>query len=160
MRKAIYPGSFDPITNGHVDIIRRALTIFDQLVIGVSVNADKSGIFSLNERRTLVSETFPNDDRIEVVVFEGLLVDFAKEQQTSLIVRGLRAASDFEFEFQLAAMNRSMDKNVETVFLMTGSETYFLSSRLVKEIALLGGDVAKMVPPHVAAALKNKRRGL
>ena len=157
MKKAIYPGSFDPITNGHVDIIRRALTIFDRLVVGISVNQDKAPVFSLEERKTLIRETFANDNRVEVDIFDGLLVDFAKLKQTSLVIRGLRAASDFEYEFPLAAMNRSMDNNFETVFLMTGSDTYFLSSRLVKEIALLGGNVEKMVPMHVAIALKNKR---
>jgi pantetheine-phosphate adenylyltransferase len=154
MKKAIYPGSFDPLTNGHVDIIRRAFSIFDKIVVGICVNQDKSPVFSLNERKDLIEQTFSHDERLEVVIFEGLLVDFARAQQTSLVVRGLRAASDFEYEFPLAAMNRSMDKNFETVFLMTGSDTYFLSSRLVKEIALLGGDVDKMVPKHVAAALK------
>lgn len=157
MRKAIYPGSFDPITNGHIDIIRRAFTIFDKVVVGISVNGDKAPLFSLREREAMIREVFADDPRIEVKIFEGLLVDFAKAESTSLVVRGLRAASDFEYEFPLAAMNRSMDKNFETVFLMTGSDTYFLSSRLVKEIAMLGGNVEKMVPPHVEAALKNKR---
>ncbi len=156
MRKAIYPGSFDPITNGHVDIIRRALTIFDELIIGISVNQEKSPVFTLEERRDLLLSTFPGESRLTVEIFEGLLVDFARNNQTSLVVRGLRAASDFDYEFQLAAMNRSLDHNFETVFLMTGSDTYFLSSRLVKEIALLGGDVSKMVPPHVVQALKKK----
>lgn len=157
MKKAIYPGSFDPITNGHVDIIDRALGIFDQLLIAISVNQEKSPVFTLDERKTLIEETFSHNDRIKVVIFEGLLVDFARKNDTGLVIRGLRAASDFEYEFQLAAMNRHMDKKFETVFLMTGSDTYFLSSRLVKEIALLGGDVAKMVPKHVKDALIKKR---
>lgn len=157
MKKAIYPGSFDPITNGHVDIIRRALTIFDHLVIAISSNMEKSPVFSLEERRVMIDQLFGDDRRISITIFDGLLVNFAKQNQTSLVVRGLRAASDFEYEFQLAAMNRSIDKDFETVFLMTGSDTYFLSSRLVKEVALLGGNVAKMVPANVALALAKKR---
>lgn len=157
MRKAIYPGSFDPITNGHVDIIRRALTIFDGLIVGISVNQDKAPVFSLEERAALIHDAFADDARVQVEIFEGLLVDFAKRMNTNLVVRGLRAASDFEYEFPLAAMNRKMHPDFETVFLMTGSDTYFLSSRLVKEIALLGGDVSRMVPEHVARALQNKR---
>jgi pantetheine-phosphate adenylyltransferase len=157
MKRAIYPGTFDPITNGHVDIIRRALTIFDELIVGIAVNQEKSPVFSAEERKQLIRQSFANDSRIDVVNFEGLLVDFAKHCNTPFVVRGLRAASDFEYEFPLAAMNRSMDNNFETVFLMTGSDTYFLSSRLVKEIALLGGDVTKMVPKHVSLALKRKR---
>ncbi len=157
MKKAIYPGSFDPITNGHVDIIERALRIFDELTIAISVNQEKSPAFSLEERRILIEETFAKNKNLSVIIFDGLLVDLTKKVGISLVIRGLRAASDFEYEFQLAAMNRSLDKNFETIFLMTGSDTHFLSSRLVKEIAFLGGDVSSMVPKHVMKALINKR---
>lgn len=157
MKKALYPGSFDPITNGHVDIIKRALTIFDGLVIGVLVNQKKSPLFSFKERKSLIEASFNNDPRIEVVTFEGLLVDFAKKYHLSIVLRGLRAASDFDYEFQLASMNRSMAPDVETVFLMSGSDTYFLSSRLIKEIVHLGGNVDAMVPRHVAKALYDKK---
>jgi len=157
MQKAIYPGSFDPITNGHVDIIERALRICDQLIVAISVNQDKSPVFTLDERKGLIDSIFSNDERVKVVIFEGLLVDLVRVYQTHFVIRGLRAASDFEYEFQLAAMNRKLDKDFETIFLMTGSDTYFLSSRLVKEIALLGGDVTKMVPKNVKNALEKKR---
>ena len=157
MKKAIYPGSFDPITNGHIDIIKRALQVFDQVLIAISHNRDKSAVFNFDERLYLIKQSFENEPRVEVVVIKGLLVDFAQKQRTPLIVRGLRAASDFEYEFQLAAMNRSLEPRVDTVFFMTGSETYFLSSRLVKEVAFLGGDVSNMVPPIVAQALETKR---
>lgn len=154
MKKAIYPGSFDPITNGHVDIIERALKLFEHLVIAISVNQEKSPIFSLEERKALLEKTFAGDRRVSVEIFNGLLVDFARSINTPLVVRGLRAASDFEYEFQLASMNRVLDRSLETIFLMTGSDTYFLSSRLVKEVAALGGDISSMVPTHVASALK------
>lgn len=160
MTKALYPGSFDPITNGHVDIIKRAQTLFDEVVIGISVNQEKSPLFSFDERKEFIVKTFGTMPSTRVVIFEGLLVDFAKKNNVPVVVRGLRAASDFEYEFQLAAMNRSMARDIETVFLMTGSDTYFLSSRLVKEIALLGGDVSSMVPKHVAEALYQKRKSM
>lgn len=159
MKKAIYPGSFDPITNGHVDIINRALTIVDELVVAISKNQEKSPVFSLEERRDMVKQCFASNAKVNVTIFDGLLVDFARENHTSLVVRGLRAASDFEYEFQLASMNRSLDRNFETMFLMTGSDHYFLSSRLVKEVAFLGGDVSKMVPQHVAVALTKRAMG-
>lgn len=158
MSKVIYPGSFDPMTNGHVDIINRALSIFDEVVVGVTKNSEKSPTFTLEERMSLVKQSFSKEPRLSVEVFCGLLVDFAKEHQTNMVVRGLRAASDFEYEFQLAAMNRKLDPQFETVFLMTGSDTYFLSSRLVKEIAFLGGDITKMVPSHVSHALRAKAK--
>ncbi len=157
MKKAIYPGSFDPLTNGHVDIIQRALLVYDHLLIAITHNREKSPAFTIEERKTLIRECFKGESRIEITSFNGLLVDFASAQKAPFIVRGLRAASDFEYEFQLAAMNRHLNAGIDTVFFMTGSETYFLSSRLVKEVAMLGGDVSKMVPSPVAMALKNKR---
>lgn len=158
MKRAIYPGSFDPLTNGHVDIIERALLVFDGLIIALSHNQEKSPAFSIAERKALIEETFYNDGRIEVCFFDGLLVDFTQKKQAPFIVRGLRATSDFEYEFQLASMNRSLRADVDTVFFMSGSETYFISSRLVKEVAFLGGDVRKMVPPPIAAALAQKSK--
>jgi len=157
MKKAIYPGSFDPLTNGHVDIVKRALQVFDRVVIALSHNHDKSAVFSFEERVFLIQQSFKEDPRLEIVIIKGLLVDFAHEQRTPFIVRGLRAQSDFEYEFQLAAMNRCLKPCIDTVFFMTGSDNYFLSSRLVKEVAFLGGDVSKMVPAVVVEALKNKR---
>lgn len=160
MKKAIYPGSFDPVTNGHVEIIKRALLVFDRLLIATTHNQEKSAIFSLEERQKLIEQCFINEERVQVTSFEGLLVDFAQKNDTPFIVRGLRATSDFEYEFQLAAMNRSLNPGIDTVFFMTGSDTHFLSSRLVKEVALLGGDIRKMVPSHVAKALIQKRKTL
>jgi pantetheine-phosphate adenylyltransferase len=160
MKKAIYPGSFDPVTNGHVDIVKRALTIVDELIIGILDNKEKSPVFSVNERKEHIEAVFPETTKVKVIAFQGLLVDFARQNNISVVIRGLRAASDFEYEFQLAAMNRCLDKDFETIFLMTGSETYFLSSRLVKEIAFFGGDVHKMVPKHVEQALKQKRANM
>lgn len=160
MTRAIYPGSFDPLTNGHVDIVKRALLVFDDILIAIAQNQEKSPAFSVNEREDLIRQSFAGEKRIEVSSFDGLLVDFAQSMQTPFVVRGLRAASDFEYEFQLAAMNRSVNTNIDTVFFMTGSDVYFLSSRLVKEVAFLGGDVRKMVPPHVAEALARRRETL
>ncbi len=157
MKRAIYPGSFDPLTNGHIDIARRALLVCDQLLIAISHNQEKSPLFKLEERKTMIEQAFYGDARVSVSYFSGLLVDFAAKIKAPIMIRGLRAASDFEYEFQLAAMNRSLNPDIDTVFFMTGSDSYFLSSRLVKEVALLGGDVTKMVPAHVAQALANKR---
>lgn len=157
MKKAIYPGSFDPITNGHVDIVQRALQVYDRILIAIARNQDKAPAFTVEERKSLIHQVFKNDVRIEITSFDGLLVDFAEQMNTPFIVRGLRAASDFEYEFQLAAMNRHINTNIDTVFFMTSNETYFLSSRLVKEVAMLGGDVSRMVPKEVVIALKNKR---
>lgn len=160
MKKALYPGSFDPITNGHVDIVKRALQVFDQVLIAISHNQEKSPVFSLPEREELIKQIFVGESRIVVCSFEGLLVDFAKKMGAVHVVRGLRAASDFEYEFQLAAMNRCIEPQVDSVFFMTGSDTYFLSSRLVKEVAFLGGDITKMVPHAVVKALAQKRAAL
>lgn len=157
MKKAIYPGSFDPITNGHVDIVKRALLVFDHVLIAITHNSEKSPLFTIDERKDLIKKSFNNDERIEITSFNGLLMDFSERQQANFVVRGLRAASDFEYEFQMAAMNRHVNPTIDTVFFMTGNETYFLSSRLVKEVAMLGGDVSKMVPSPVVIALKEKR---
>lgn len=157
MKKAIYPGSFDPITNGHIDIVHRALGAFNKLTIAVLENRNKSPLFTTKERKAMLAEVFKAEqERIEILSFSGLLVDFAEQENASVIVRGLRAASDFEYEFQLAAMNRHLNKKVDTIFFMTGSETYFLSSALVKEVASLGGNIEKMVPKTIALALKEK----
>ena len=157
MRTVIYPGSFDPVTRGHLDVIERAARIFDHVIVAVADNEAKNPLFSQTERRHLVElgvRCFPN---VETAVFNGLLVDFVVERNACAVVRGLRAISDFEFEFQLALMNRRLNERVETLF-MTPRETYtFVSSRLVKEIARLGGDVSQFVPPHVVDALAAKR---
>jgi pantetheine-phosphate adenylyltransferase len=156
MRTAIYPGSFDPLTNGHLDIIQRAARLFDRVIVAVAQNEDKKPLFTLTERLDLVRcalESFPN---VQADSFDTLLVDYAKKQQGQAIIRGLRAVSDFEFEFQLALMNRKLDGDVETIFMMPRETYTFLSSRIVKEIARLGGNVSEFVPRHVRAALARK----
>ena len=158
MRKAIYPGSFDPITNGHLDVLNRTVGIFDELVIGVARDSTKQTLFSLEERVSLIKEATGKIKHVHVKPFEGLLVDFAKKEKAVALVRGLRAVSDFEFEFQLALMNRKLEPNLETVFLMPREELTYISSRLVKEIARLGGDIDLFVPPNVAKALRSKLR--
>jgi pantetheine-phosphate adenylyltransferase len=155
-RVGLYPGTFDPIHNGHTDIIGRAVKLVDKLVIGVAVNAGKGPMFSLEERvEILRQETKPLADRAEIVVqpFEGLLMHFAREIGAAVIVRGLRAVADFEYEFQMTAMNQQLDREVETVFLMADPRHQAIASRLVKEIAVLGGDVTKFVSPRVRDAL-------
>jgi len=149
---AVYPGSFDPITNGHVDIVHRSLAIFDQVVVAVAVNLRKTSLFSVEERLEQARAVFP-DPRVEVDSFEGLLVDYVVRRGARVVVRGLRALADFEYEFQLAHMNRRLAPNVETVFLMTGDKDFFLSSSLVKEVASLGGDLSGLVPEVVREAL-------
>ena len=156
MRKAIYPGSFDPITNGHLDVLQRTVGIFDELVIGVALDNAKASLFSLDERVAMIKEATKKIKHVQVKPFEGLLVDFAKKEKAVALVRGLRAVSDFEFEFQLALMNRKLEPNLETVFLMPREELTYISSRLVKEIARLGGDIDLFVPPNVAKALRSK----
>ncbi len=153
-RVAVYPGTFDPATNGHVDIISRAVRLVDRLVVGVAINIGKAPMFDLEERVELVrAETGPLAERtgteIIVVGFEGLLIEFARAQDAALIVRGLRAVSDFDYEFQMAGMNYRLDSGVETVFLMASERHQFISSRFVKEIARLGGDISSFVPPLV-----------
>ncbi len=155
-RTAIYPGSFDPITNGHVDVVQRASKLFDRLIIAVAKNGQKSGLFTLDERLALIKATLADTANIEVVKFEGLLVDFADACGALAIVRGLRAISDFEYEFQMALTNRQLNPNVETIFMMPREECIYLSSSIVKEVAGLGGNVTEFVPQCVNLALSSK----
>jgi pantetheine-phosphate adenylyltransferase len=156
MRTAIYPGSFDPLTNGHLDVLQRATKLFDRVIVAIASNESKHPLFSLKERLALMEPAIAPMKNVSAEIFEGLLVEYAARQKAQAIVRGLRAVSDFEFEFQMALMNRKLAENIETIFMMP-KETYtFISSRIVKEIARLGGDVSPFVPPHVAVALKKK----
>jgi pantetheine-phosphate adenylyltransferase len=156
MKRAVYPGSFDPITNGHLDVIERARKMFDEVTVAVAHNDEKQPLFTLQERLDLLHETVGRIDHVRIAQFDGLLVEFAAAQEANAVIRGLRAVSDFEFEFQMALMNRKLNGTVETIFLMPKEEYTYLSSRLVKEIARLGGDVSKFVPPVVAKALRQK----
>jgi pantetheine-phosphate adenylyltransferase len=156
MRRAIYPGSFDPVTNGHLDIIERARKLFDEVIVAVAHNDAKAPLFTLEERLDLLRSTMGKIDNVRVDSFDGLLVEFARTREAIAVIRGLRAISDFEFEFQMALMNRKLEARVETIFLMPTEEYTYLSSRIVKEIARLGGDVSKFVPPPVAKALAAK----
>jgi pantetheine-phosphate adenylyltransferase len=156
LKTVIYPGSFDPLTNGHLDVIQRAAKLFDHVVVAVAINDSKRPLFNLEERQRLVKESVKHLDKVEVDVFTGLLVEYVEQRAGAAIIRGLRAVSDFEFEFQLALMNRKLNERVETIFMMPKDTYTFLSSRIVKEIARLGGDVAPFVPPHVCAALGEK----
>ena len=156
MSRAIYPGSFDPITNGHLDVIGRALKLFDDVIVAVAHNDEKQPLFSLEERLDLLRKTAGKIDNVRVAEFEGLLVEFARAEGAGAVIRGLRAVSDFEFEFQMALMNRKLEASVGTIFLMPTEEYTYLSSRIVKEIARLGGDVSAFVPACVAKALNRK----
>ncbi len=158
MSLAVYPGTFDPITNGHVDILRRSLKIFDRVVVALADNVRKTPLFSLTQRQTLITEALGSDTRLEIDAFQGLLADYCRKRGATVVIRGLRALADFEYEFQSAHMNRRLAPDVETLFLMTGEESFYVSSSLVKEVALMGGDVSRMVPPGVAAALTEKRQ--
>jgi pantetheine-phosphate adenylyltransferase len=153
---AVYPGSFDPITNGHLDIIARGLSVFDEVVIAILVNPEKRPLFTPEERVAIVRETYAGDPRVRVDTFSGLLVDYAVKVGASVIVRGLRAISDFEFEFQMALMNRRLNARIETVFMMPAESYSYLSSRLVKEVFQLGGSVSDLVPPGVERRLRQK----
>jgi pantetheine-phosphate adenylyltransferase len=164
MRIGLYPGTFDPITHGHIDIIRRACTLCDRLVIGIAINRDKGPLFDLEERVAMVeAECRPIADaaRVEIVAhpFDNLLIHCAAEVGASMIIRGLRAVSDFEYEFQMVGMNRAMNDEIETVFLMSDVQYQAIASKLVKEIARLGGDVTQFVPPAIAEALARAHRG-
>jgi len=156
-RIALYPGSFDPLTNGHVDIIERGARLFDRIIIAILVNREKTPLFSAAERVEIAREVFARQGNVEVDTFDGLLVDYAQRRDASVIVRGLRAVSDFEYEMQMALMNRHLSPDLETVFMMPGEAYTYLSSRLVKEVFALGGSVAGLVPPAVERRLLVKR---
>jgi len=153
---AVYPGSFDPITNGHLDIIERGLSVFDEVIIAILVNLDKSPLFTVAERVELIRETYKGDRRVRVDTFSGLLVDYAERVGASVIVRGLRAISDFEYEFQMALMNRRLNPRIETVFMMPAEGFSYVSSKLVKEVFQLGGPVNELVPAVVERRLTEK----
>tara|TARA_B100000676_G_C17988093_1_gene793189 strand:- start:707 stop:1192 length:486 start_codon:yes stop_codon:yes gene_type:complete len=158
MRLAIYPGSFDPITNGHLNLVERSLHIADRLIIAIAHNVKKTSLFSVEERIDLISQSIPeaHRDRVSVDAFDGLLMDFVKDQAAHMVVRGLRAISDFEYEFQMAHMNKRLYGDCETIFMMTGEEHFYVSSNLVREIARFDGNLSGLVPPHVELALKDK----
>ena len=155
---AIYPGSFDPLTNGHVDIIRRGARLFDRIVIAVLINLEKAPLFTVPERVEIAREAFSGNANVEVDTFDGLLVDYARKRHAGVIVKGLRAVSDFEFEFQLAGMNRHLDADIETMFLTPIEQFSYISSSLVREISALGGDVSTFVHPAVEAELAKRIR--
>ncbi len=154
-RVAIYPGSFDPLTNGHISIIERSLRIFDKIIVAVASNVDKEALFSVDERLEMIARQFP-DENIEVDHFNDLLIRYAQSREVNVIVRGLRAVSDFEYELQMANMNRKLDDSIETVFMMTEESDFYVSSSLVKEVAGFGGEVTGIVPDHVEQALREK----
>ena len=156
MRTVIYPGSFDPFTNGHLDVVERAAKLFDRVIVAVAQNTDKQTLFTQTERKRQIATVLDDLPNVEVTEFKGLLVEFAKAQKAQAIIRGLRAVSDFEFEFQLALMNRKLEEEIETIFMMPREAYTFLSSKLVKEIAQLGGDVSAFVPANVEQALQGK----
>ncbi|MEM9481646.1 MAG: pantetheine-phosphate adenylyltransferase [Verrucomicrobiota bacterium] len=156
MQRAVYPGSFDPITNGHLDVIFRATHLFEEVVVAVAPNEQKKPLFDVDERIALIEEATKENNRIRVTRFDGLLVDFAKKEDAAAVVRGLRAISDFEFEFQMALMNRKLEPSLETVFLTPREEYSYVSSRIIKEVSRLGGDISDLVPLCVSDALADK----
>lgn len=159
MRVAIYPGSFDPITNGHLDIITRGSKVFDKIIVGVLVNIDKVGVFSIEERVELIKRVTSHLENVEVISFNGLLVDLAKKNNAKVILKGLRAVSDFEYEFQMALMNSQLDSEVETLFMTTSAANSFLSSSSVKQVAKFGGDIKGLVPDDIIDDVIKKIKG-
>jgi len=153
---AIYPGSFDPITNGHLSILRRALTIFDSITIAIAERPRKTTLFSLDERMEMIRESIKNDDKVFVDSFSGLLVDYVASKNTNIILRGMRALSDFEYEFQMSLMNRKLNKNIQTIFMMTDYKWFYTSSTIIKEAASYGGTIKGLVPDIVCQKLKEK----
>ena len=156
---ALYAGSFDPITNGHADLIRRSLSFVDRLIVGVAVNVSKQPLFSADERMALIRSAVEDDPRVEVRAFRGLVVDFAKEIGVSVVLRGLRAVADFEYEYQMALMNRHLSPGLETMFMVPSVQVSYVSSSLVREVARFGGDIDALVHPAVAKALREKFAG-
>ena len=154
--KAIYPGTFDPITNGHIDIVTRAASMFDKVVLAIAASPSKKPMFSLDERIALAEQATAHLVNVEVIGFSDLMANFARAQQANILIRGLRAVADFEYEFQMVGMNRALDSSVETVFLMADARRQAIASKLVKEIARLGGDVSKFVTPAIDAALRQR----
>lgn len=148
-KKAIYPGTFDPFTNGHLSVLRRATQIFDKVIVAILRNAGKSPLFSVEERIWMIKESTKDMEKVEVDSFDGLLVDYARQKGCNVIIRGLRAMSDFEYEFQLALMNRKLDRSIQTIFLVTDFKWFYTSSSIVKEAASFGGDISDLVPPPV-----------
>jgi pantetheine-phosphate adenylyltransferase len=155
-RIAIYPGSFDPVTNGHIDIVRRGTTLFDEIIVAILQNPSKKALFSVDERMDMLKETMKNIEGVSFDTFGGLLVDYAQKRGAQAILRGMRAVSDFEYEFQLALMNRKLNRDIQTVFLMTGLRWIFTSSSIIKEAAQFGGDISDMVPPIVNRKIMEK----
>ena len=155
-RTAIYPGSFDPVTHGHLDVLKRALAIFDKVILGIAVNINKKSLFTAEERQEQLTALMADEPRVEVDQFSGLLVDYTRRRGAGTIVRGLRAVADFEYEFQLALMNRTLAPTVDTTFLMTDQRYMYVSSSLVREVARFGGDITEFVPPPIADALHKK----
>ena len=158
-RVAIYPGSFDPLTNGHVDIIERGAKIFDAIIVAILANVEKTPLFTENERITIIRDVFKGHDNVQVETFSGLLVNYAQLKNASVLVRGLRAVSDFEYEFQMALMNRHLAPGLETVFMMPDEKYTYISSRLIKEVFTLGGEITGLVPPVVEEKLRVKAKG-
>ena len=159
-RIAVFPGSFDPLTSGHVDIIERGCVIFDRIIVAVLINADKTPLFTVDERVSIIREVYRDRPTIEVDTFDGLLVDYARRKGAHALIRGLRAVSDFEYEFQMALMNRRLSQDLETVFLMPAEQFTYTSSRLIKEVFRLGGTVSGLVPPVVEQRLRQKQASL
>jgi pantetheine-phosphate adenylyltransferase len=158
-RIAVYPGTFDPITSGHVDILRRSLGLFDQVVVAIATNVRKQPLFTVAERQAFVADAVAGDPRVVFDAFDGLLIDYCKARGAGFVVRGLRALADFEYEFQFAHMNRRLAPGVDTVFFMTDEKNHYVSSSIVKEVASFGGDITGLVPAAVERALKEKYRG-
>jgi len=155
-RVALYPGSFDPMTNGHLSIIHRGLKTFDGLIVAIANNSKKTPVFTVEERKEMIRAAVGDDPRVEIASFQGLMVDYARKRGVTIVLRGLRAVSDFEYEFQLANMNRKLDPGVDTVFMMTGEDYFYISSQLVREVASLGGNLDGLVPEPVQRALREK----